>query len=162
MKSKSDIIDVISQFYHMIVTQFHTKVQVFHSKNDHEFVIQYLTVFFSKLMTSFTRNVLIYHNRTPYLSVRTVISLRWLVPYVLVGIVLNVFGQRMSWLLHILLTERLLVLLTIRLFFTIYLINWTYVLKFFGVFVMFVFMPYARTNLIHVLSNAPFSITLNT
>ena len=36
MKSKNDVINVIPQFYKMIITQFLNKVQVFHSDNGHE------------------------------------------------------------------------------------------------------------------------------
>ena len=46
MKSKSDVIHVIPQFCKMIIIQFHTQVQVFHSDNGREFVNQSLTNFF--------------------------------------------------------------------------------------------------------------------
>ena len=48
MKSKSDVISVIPQFYQMILTQFHTPVQVFHSDNGREFANQSLDNFFKK------------------------------------------------------------------------------------------------------------------
>ena len=46
MKSKSDVIHVIPQFCKMIIIQFHTQVQVFHSDNGREFVNQSLSNFF--------------------------------------------------------------------------------------------------------------------
>lgn len=47
MKAKSDVVHVIPQFSKMILTQFHTQVQVFHSDNGREFVNQSLENFFT-------------------------------------------------------------------------------------------------------------------
>ena len=48
MKSKSDVLHIIPQFYNMILTQFNTKVKVFHSDNGREFVNQSLAVFMTQ------------------------------------------------------------------------------------------------------------------
>ncbi|XP_071933922.1 uncharacterized protein [Coffea arabica] len=45
MKSKSDVCHIIPQFYNMILTQFNTKIKVFHSDNGREFVNRSLADF---------------------------------------------------------------------------------------------------------------------
>ena len=48
LKSKNDVIHVISQFSKVIATRFHTPVQVFHFDNGREFVNQSLADFFKE------------------------------------------------------------------------------------------------------------------
>ena len=45
MKSKSDVCHIIPQFYNMILTQFNTRIKVFHSDNGREFVNRSLADF---------------------------------------------------------------------------------------------------------------------
>ena len=48
LKSKNDVIHDIPQFSNLIATQFHTRVQVFHSDNGCEFVNQSLANLFKE------------------------------------------------------------------------------------------------------------------